>query len=273
MRIRATKPEFWTSKTIAALPWDVRLVLKGLESYVDDNGVGKDDLALIASDVFPRDLVASPRDTLARLSEAITALADGGLIARYEWDGEDLLYIDKWNKLQRIDKPARGRYRRPDGTLEYSEDVNRDTYRSPRETVASPLEMCAPVTGEQGNRGTVSSPSADADAESDLGLDGFEEFWDIYAKKVGRKKAEQKWRLAVKKPDITASVLIRAATNYVNAQQAAGKHPEFTKDPATWLHGEHWTDEAPTNVRQLRTDDQGRTVLPPLPPRSPWGQS
>jgi len=154
MRIRSTKPEFWRSKTIATLDWGVRLVLKGLESYVDDNGVGKDDIALIAADVFPRDLSASPPETLARLSEAISALSDKGLIARYEVDGEELLYIDRWKELQRIDKPAKGRFRRPDGTLEYSEDVSRESYRKPREDVARAPEVLAPVTGEQGNRGT-----------------------------------------------------------------------------------------------------------------------
>jgi hypothetical protein len=81
MRIRSTKPEFWRSKTIAALDWDVRFVLKGLEAYVDDNGVGKDDIALIASDVFPRDLSARTSETLARLSEAISTLSEAGLIA------------------------------------------------------------------------------------------------------------------------------------------------------------------------------------------------
>jgi len=154
MRIRSTKPEFWRSQTIAALPWEARLVLKGLESYVDDNGVGKDDIALIASDVFSRDLVANAPDTLARLSEAISALAEGALIVRYQIDGEKLIYIDRWKQHQRIDKPAKGRFRRPDGTLEYLEDVNRDSYRKPRETVASPPEILAPGTGEQGNRGT-----------------------------------------------------------------------------------------------------------------------
>lgn len=157
MRIRSTKPEFWRSKTIAQLPWDVRLVLKGLESYVDDNGVGKDDIALIAADVFPRDLSANPRETLARLSEAITMLDQARLIVRYEVDGEDLLYIDKWKSLQRIDKPAKGRFPRPDGTFEYAQDVNRDSYPNPRETLASPPETLAPVTGEQGNRGTGAS--------------------------------------------------------------------------------------------------------------------
>ena len=155
MRIRSTKPEFWRSKTIAQLDWGTRLVLKGLESYVDDNGVGKDDLALIASDVFPRDLSANPRETLARLSEAISTLFDHALIARYRADGEDLLYIDRWNSQQRIDKPGKGRFPRPDGTFEYQEDVNRDSYAKPRETDGSPPETHAPGTGEQGNRKNI----------------------------------------------------------------------------------------------------------------------
>jgi len=154
MRIRSTKPEFWRSKTIAALEWDVRLVLKGLESYVDDNGVGKDDIALIAADVFPRDLSRNPRDTLARLSEAISSLHQAGLIARYDADGEELVYIDKWKDLQRIDKPARGRFPRPDGTFEYSEVVDRESYRRAPEVLARVPEKVAPGTGEQGNRGT-----------------------------------------------------------------------------------------------------------------------
>jgi hypothetical protein len=247
MRIRSTKPEFWTSKTIAALPWDVRLVLKGLESYVDDNGVGKDDLALIASDVFPRDLVANPRDTLARLSEAISLLSERGLIARYERDGEDLLYIDKWKQLQRIDKPGKGRFPRPDGTYEYQEDVNRETYRSPRDTLASHPEMVAPVTGEQRNRGTEEQGAGEQPSRAPARVtedpERFDEFWETYDKRRGRKAAIAKYRLALRKPGVTAELLIASAAAYIEWQRSEGKHPAYTKDPATWLNGEHWTDE------------------------------
>jgi len=168
MRIRSTKPEFWRSKTIADLPWDVRLVLKGLESYVDDNGVGKDDIALIAADVFPRDLSRNPRDTLARLSEAISMLSEHGLIARYEVDGENLLYIDRWRQQQRIDKPAKGRFPRPDGTFNYADDVNPDSYRVIRDTLARVPEILAPGTGEQGNRGTGEQSSSSEVADATL---------------------------------------------------------------------------------------------------------
>ncbi len=145
MRIRSTKPEFWRSKTIATLPWDVRLVLKGIESYVDDNGVGKDDIALIAADVFPRDLSANPPETLRRLTEAVSLLSQAGLIARYEVDGEELLYVDKWKDIQYVQKPRAGRFPRPDGTLEYSETVSPESYRKRP-------EILRPGTEEQGNR-------------------------------------------------------------------------------------------------------------------------
>ncbi|MFM0874755.1 hypothetical protein QU886_27720, partial [Klebsiella pneumoniae] len=74
-------------------------------------------------------------------------------------------------------------------------------------------------------------------------IDRFDDFWDAYDKKVGRKKAEQKWRLALKKSGVTADMLIERASAYISRQRSAGKHPEFTKDPTTWLNGEHWNDE------------------------------
>src|ERR1043165_3135900 len=123
MRIRSTKPEFWRSETIAALDWDTRLILKGVESYVDDNGVGKDSVILICADVFPHDLARDP-ETVARVSRGLQALCDAQIIARYTMNGERLLYVRRWKSLQRVDRPNKGRHPRPDGTLEYSEAVD-----------------------------------------------------------------------------------------------------------------------------------------------------
>ena len=175
MRIRSTKPEFWRSKTIASLDWDARLVLKGLESYVDDNGVGKDSVVLICADVFPHDL-AKDSGTLARVSGALQKLAETNLLALYSVSGDPLMYVRRWKSIQRVDKPNKGRYPRPDGTMEYSEDVDesigagqgitdpvdgasvREHSRNPREDFQNPPETVAPGTGEQGNRGTGENP-------------------------------------------------------------------------------------------------------------------
>ena len=147
MRIRSTKPEFWRSERIASVSWEDRLVFKGLESYVDDNGVGKDDLPLIVADVFPRDLSRNPTGTLQKVSEALDRLSEAGLLWRYEADGTRFLFIAFWEQSQRIEKPTKGRFPRPDGTLNYRESEIRDYSGNP------PGDL-RPGTGEQGNRGT-----------------------------------------------------------------------------------------------------------------------
>ncbi len=150
MRIRSTKPEFWRSERIASVTWDARLVLKGLESFVDDNGVGRDDLPLIVGDLFQRDLVREPSRTLARVSEAITELHTAGLVHRYDSDGTALLFLSFWESVQRVDKPQAGRFPRPDGTFNYKDSLIREPDATPRES----SRTLAPGTGEQGNRGT-----------------------------------------------------------------------------------------------------------------------
>lgn len=160
MRIRSTKPEFWKSKRIASVSWEDRLLLKGLESYVDDNGVGVDDVELIVTDVFPRDMFANPRETVARVSEGITRLTEAGLLHRYTSESDNLLYVAFWEEIQRIDKPGKGRYPRPDGTWNYKDSMI-------REGVARTPETLAPGTGEQGNRGTEEQGTSSSAIASD----------------------------------------------------------------------------------------------------------
>lgn len=248
MRIRSIKPEFWRSKTIADLSWDARLVLKGLESYVDDNGVGKYDLELIISDVFSRDHYRKPRETVARVSEAISELISAGLVIRYQVDGEELLYIDKWKDIQRVDKPNSGRYRRPDGTLEYTEPVNRDSYRKPREEVANPPEILPSVTGEQGSSGTEeqgtgeqeisSAPDGPDVVKSDY-PQAFEDWWECYPRKDAKRKALEAWRRARKRA--TDQDLIVGAERYA---LDPNRQEQYTKQPATWLNGDCWLSAA-----------------------------
>lgn len=150
MRIRSTKPEFWRSERIASVSWDARLVLKGLESYVDDNGVGKDDIALIVSDVFPRDLSREAPGTLGKVQKALSELHAAALVWRYEVDGTKLLYLSWWEEVQYINKPNKGRFRRPDGTIEYKESEIGGSFQQSPGIPGNP-----PVgTEEQWNRGT-----------------------------------------------------------------------------------------------------------------------
>lgn len=88
----------------------------------------------------------------------------------------------------------------------------------------------------------------------------FDEFWDTYSKKVGRKKAETAYQAALKKPGVTADLLVAAAAAYITWQMSEGKHPKFTKDPIRWLQGECWRDERPPPLPQ-RTRVQEHLAL------------
>ena len=88
------------------------------------------------------------------------------------------------------------------------------------------------------------SPGA-ADAAEGEPPDRFDEFWDTYSHKVGRKPAEKAYRAALKKPGVTADLLVASAAAYITWQHSNGKHPQFTKHAATWLAQECWRDERP----------------------------
>lgn len=238
MRIRSTKPEFWKSRRITSVSWDARLVLKGLESYVDDNGVGIDDIELIVTDVFPRDMFANGRETVARVSEAIAELHQAGLVHRYSSESDDLLYISFWEEVQRIDKPGKGRNPRPDGTLEYKESVIRESFASPPDTLA-------PGTGEQGNRGTGEQRNRGAVLSAPPARDIeplFAQAYSRWPKKAERKKSLEKFKQACRKrdPDELVADIIRFGDAY-----AATTDVQYVPALVVWLNGERWTDALP----------------------------
>lgn len=236
MRIRSTKPEFWRSKLIASVSWDARLVLKALESYVDDNGVGEFDVNVLAGDCFLHDLIREPSLLLARLSEAISHLHQAGLVWLYEGNGRNLLYVSFWETVQRIDKPQAGRNPRPDGTFNYKDSIIRESVATPREESL----LLAPGTEEQGNRGTeeqgISTPAPAVLSSA------FDAAWEHWPKKVERKQAFDRFKIAARR--IGHEALAQHIVEFGDAY-AATTERQFVPALGVWLHGERWTDELP----------------------------
>lgn len=165
MRIRSIKPEFWRSRDIAALTLEDRLLFIGLWSYVDDNGVGRDEPALIVADLFAHDLSVSPHDTLMRVHGGLERLHTAGLIRRYEADGRPFFEIVTWDAHQKINRPSASRYPRSD-----AKNVRLT------EPSVSPHNTLNAGTGEQGIREQGAEEQgkcdpADAGSSSDAASD------------------------------------------------------------------------------------------------------
>ena len=108
-RIRTIKPEFWHDKRVASWPYFTRLLFIGLWSAADDFGRGSAEPARIAAELFPYDLSRDPRETLARVSEALATLSDEGRIVVYEVEDETYFEVANWEKHQRVDKPGKSK--------------------------------------------------------------------------------------------------------------------------------------------------------------------
>jgi hypothetical protein len=102
----------------------------------------------------------------------------------------------------------------------------------------------------------------------------FDEWWETYGNKVGRKKCEVAYRAALKKPGVTPDVLIATAAAYILWCRST---ETFIKNPLTWLHGEHWRDERPERpaprtrvqehlalVQQLAAEENGHPTIPQI---------
>lgn len=250
MRIRSIMPEFWRSEDVGAMDWDTRLVFIGLWSYVDDNGVGRDNGTLIASDLFPYDLASDAERTLARVSRALARLAAGSRapktdpqITRYTVDGVAYVHITAWSRYQRIDRPSRGRYPRPT-----SENAILDP--NPRDTLASPRDTLATGEGEKGRRGEVNTyahrgadaPTARVHAHPEDPT--FDEFWAAYPRRRAKARARKAWAAATRKAP-TETIL---AALQAQLPDLTNRPPDKIPYPATWLNGDSWTDELPTTA-------------------------
>ena len=241
MRIRSIKPEFWRSPDVTSLPIAHRFLFIGLWSYVDDNGVGKDEMASVIGDLFAEDMLRDSRETVARVSEGLSLLSERGLIRRYSVDSRAYLFIVKWEKHQRIDKPAKPRFPRPDGDLPVDVSPFATPSRDSRDTLA-------PGTGEQGNRGT---DKRHVQGKPALASE-FASFWTLYPRKQGKADALKAFTAARKKTP--AKTIIDGAQAY--ALLNIGEDKSFLKLPGGWIRGERWEDEQIVNATKHTTTEQ-----------------
>lgn len=264
VRIRSIKPEFWRSTDITNLTLEDRLLFIGLWSYVDDNGVGKDELPVVVADLFAGDMFRDPRETVARVSRGLSNLFSAGLIDRYQVDGKSFLMIVQWAAHQRIDKPAKERFPRSDGDTEVIRDTLATPSRDSRDTLA-------PGTGEQGSRGT-GNRGAEEQAERARLRALAESAYEAWPRKEKREPSIEKFLLAAKRidPDLLHAHVLRFAEAY-----RTHKTRQFTPALVAWLNQGRWTDELPTAEEQrgaVTTTDRNLSYLQRLAAEEASGQ-
>lgn len=159
-RIRSVKPEFWSSPSTANASPLARLAFIAMWNWADDHGRGTANLKELEGFIFPNDDVhelssgntAHFRDVVAEVSECFD-------VVFYEAENRPYYAILNWDKHQRNERRSKdSKYPDPPATPVKMARVA----EIPSQGAVDP-NISGPGTGEQGNRGTVtSSEIADA---------------------------------------------------------------------------------------------------------------
>ena len=142
---RIIKESIRTSKSVNALPDFLFRVWVYLITYVDDYGRGSADPQLLRGLVFPRGRKLGEE----KLAEALTALADRGLIRLYEAEGEPYFCFPKWDEHQRI-RAKKSKFPPPDDSGQQTTADDDKCVRNPiqsnpnpeSESESNPIHVC-----------------------------------------------------------------------------------------------------------------------------------
>ena len=242
-KIRGVKPELWTDENFVELSAYARLLWIGLWNHACDNGHLQDKSKQIKMRVLPTDDVNAAELLREIESQGLIERADGWITI------PNLSHHQKPHKRWFVvcEKPG---CEHPEGTS-YGFDKPKKSNPEPESTVEQPLVNDETASDNGGSTADVDVdgdgdlmvkelPSRDKSLETDP-LDRFDEFWDIYGKKVKRADAEKKWAKAIRKE--SPDRIIAAAAAYVGYERENNQGGRFIADPSTWLHGERWRDE------------------------------
>jgi hypothetical protein len=241
-RIRTIKPEFCTSEQVVECSPIARLLFIQMWCFCDDAGIHPDKPMRIKMQCFPGDPF-----TIDQMRGWLDELHAAGLIVRYEADGQRWIKVTGWDKHQKIDRPT-CRYPAPPEGAKFD-----DPSTSPRRGAAehSPPEGNGREGIGKGKETNTCSPSASVRVTSE----DFDSFWSVCPRKVGKGKATEAYRRAVKQIGIGGQSVLRSAMQRAAAAYtAAGTPTDKIPHPATWLSQGRWEDEDPP----VRGDGNGR---------------
>lgn len=227
-RIRSVKPDLFKSASLRNVPLEARYLAIGLLTEADDEGRFIASAKLLAGSLFPHDEDV----TAAKVERWLDSLEEIRMIELYEADGVRYGSFPKWADHQRISHPTPSRLPNP---------------------VCMTPELFANPSGLNGNR----------EVEQGKGIGraalraAFAELWQIYPRKVGKRKAEAAFERAVGRAGGDPLPILAGARRYAGDPNRVS---EFTAHPTTWLNRDGWGDQPEP------TRDPRRHLEPATPP-------
>lgn len=212
-RARNIKPSFFINEELVELPFSTRLLFIGLWTIADRDGRLEDKPKKIKMALFPADNLD--------VNDALNELQSSNFILRYEIDNIQYIQILAFSKHQNphIKEPA--------STIPAPCKHSSETVQAVLIPDSPLLIPDSPLPNK-----TILRKKVALD-------DGFDEFWNVYPKKVGKADAQKKW--ISKKPNI--DFVLQALRWQMPSEQWNKNNGEFIPNPSTYINQERWNDE------------------------------
>ena len=240
-RIRSIHPALFTDEAFAQLSMAARVLLLGLWTEADDQGVFDWKPVTLKMRLMPVDNVSVP--------DLLLELEAYNVVKSFEQDGRSLGAIRNFCKFQR---PKTPKYRaiKSDDIRNYVASAYPITETSEPEPDAFPqkVEMSPQRKEEGGKREEEKKESTPPVAKATrLSSDKFEEFWKERPRRDGddpRKPAEKKFNALVKTgvdPDVMIS---GARLAFAAARERSIYGTKFVPQTVKWLNDQRFVDYA-----------------------------
>jgi len=199
----------------------------------DDFGRFDGRPAIIKGACFP----LKQRITPKAIDRMLAAIRDAGLIFVYTVGGMPYIQVAKWLDHQ---TPRAKNSKYPDPNGDALDLISSEIIRE------QPLSL-------------ASECSRIRIRESDSILDTrFNEFWELYPRKAGKKKAREAFAKVVK-DEAVFSALMAGLREHIGCAQWTKDGGQYIPHPTTWLNQERWEDEvSPAKYSGSRNVARGR---------------
>ena len=238
---RIIKETIRTSKKVNQISdFDFRLWVY-LITYVDDYGRGSADTELLRSFLFPR-----RKDvTEARIEKALASLSAAEMLTIYMAGGERYLCFPNWEQHQTI-RNKKSKFPEPESICNQLNSNDSKCSRNPIQSNPNPnTNNNADRVGE-----LVPFPSQIEDE--------FEQLWELYPRKEGKKKALACYQKA-RKNGTTFEQVKAGIMNYCEYIRREQTELQYIAYGSTWFNGERWNDEYQSN-REPTLKDYAKTA-------------
>ena len=238
-RKRMIDPKFWTDDKCIELNSDGKLLFIGMWNFADDSGLLPNKPKQIKAQIFPASSI-----THEQISELIMSIHGLGLIL-FGNNGE-MIKIKGWSNYQKINRPTPSHY---EFTLDPTDgSVRNHEPLTPNRIESSIIE-----------KNIIEDSIKVKDQTDEL----FEQFWNIYPRKVQKERSKKAFNKLSKADKDLAFDHLEAHKEYWNRSARSAEHIPHA---ATWLNGKSWLDELPSKnqankQRKWKNDSTGKFIV------------